>query len=175
MFPIASSTIATTGGFTDFNNIPQSFTHLQIRVSGVSAYTPGSGPIETWVGLNNQAAVVPTAGYTHRLFTDGSSATGNSGAQGGLLSTPWLPYGISNTGGSYIVDVLDYTNTNKFKVIRAFGGYDANGSGLVSLHSGYSNITAAVVQIRVATNSGNFAIGARIDLYGISTSPATGA
>jgi hypothetical protein len=174
MFPIASA-ITTAGGFTDFNNIPQTFTHLQIRVSGASAYTPGTGYIETWIGLNNQAGTTVTAGYTHRLFGDGSTVYSSSSAQTNLLSTPWLPYGLADTFiGSYVIDILDYTNTNKFKTIKAFGGYDANGSGLVTLHSGYSNITAAVQQVRVATNSGNFKAGGRIDLYGISTSSATG-
>lgn len=177
MFPIASG-ITTAGGYIDFNNIPQTFTHLQIRVNGASAYTSGgaSGYIETWIGLNNITASPPTAGYTHRLYGLGSSVASDSSSQTGLLSTPWIPYGFADAYvASYIIDILDYTNTNKFKTIRAIGGYDANGSGMISLHSGYSNITAAVTQIRVATNAGGFKAGGRIDLYGISISNMTGA
>lgn len=170
MFPIASG-ITTAGGYIDFNSIPQTFTHLQIRVNGAGAYNPGgSGYIETWIGLNN-TGTAPTAGYSHRLYGDGSNSYSSASSQTSLLSTPWIPIGLADAYvGSYIIDILDYTNTNKYKTIRAIGGYDANGSGLVSLHSGYSNITAAVTQIRVANNYGGFKAGNRVDLYGISTS-----
>lgn len=177
MYWIAGGT-TSAGGFIDLNNIPQTFKHLQIRVHGASAYTSGGtqGYIETWIGLNNQSSPQPTAGYTHRLYTFGSTAISDAGSQTGLLSTTWLPYGYSDDFvGSYIIDIHDYTNTNKFKTIKCFGGYDVNGSGLVATHSGYSNITGAVDQIRVATNSGGFKAGAKIDLYGLTASNFTGA
>lgn len=159
--------ITTAGGFIDFNSIPQTYTHLQIRINGASAYSPGSGNLDCWVGLNNQTTA-PTAGYTHRLYGDGTNASASSSSQTDLLNTGWLPFGFgASYTGALIIDILDYANTNKFKTIRSLGGYDANGSGYISLVSGYSNITAAVSQIRVATNSGGYTAGTSIALYGI--------
>ena len=169
MFTIATAVAGANGDYFDFNNIPQNFTHLQLRVTGAGSYNPGgSGYIETWLGLNN-TGTYPTAGYTHRVWGDGSgSATSAATSQTSLLATPWLPYGFADEYvGSYIVDILDYTSTSKFKTIRCQGGYDANGSGLIGFISGYSNITAAVTQIRVAHNAGGFKAGGRCALYGI--------
>ena len=168
----------TAGGFVDFNNIPQTFTHLQIRMFGASIYTSGgsTGPLDTWIGLNNQSGTSFTNGYNHRLQGDGTSASSTGFAQGNLLNVGFLPFGFADTFvGSHIIDILDYTNTNKNKVIRSIGGYDANGSGIVTLYSGLALLTATVSQIRVAQNAGGFRAGNRIDLYGITTSSVTGA
>ena len=70
--------------------------------------------------------------------------------------------------GSYIIDFLDYTNTSKLSTIRAYGGFDANGSGLFSLHSGYVDLTGGSINaIRISTNSMAFKAGTICALYGI--------
>jgi hypothetical protein len=177
MHHIATVT-TTSGGFADFNNIPQNFTNLQIRVSGASTYTSGgtTGPLDTWIGLNNQSGTVFTNGYNHRLQGDGSSASATGFSQGNLLNTGFVPFGFGSTFvGSYIIDILDYTDTNKNKVIRSMGGYDANGSGIATLYSGLAILTATVEQIRIAQNAGGFTSGSKISLYGITINPtATG-
>ena len=169
MFSIATIVAGADADYFDFTNIPQTYQHLQLRVTGAGAYNPGgSGYIESWIGLNVTGGTAPTTGYTHRMWGDGASVTSNSSAQTTLLSTPWIPYGLNNAYvGSYIIDIIDYANLTKNKVIRSMGGYDANGSGMASFHSGYENITSAISTIRVSTNSGAFKAGAICALYGI--------
>jgi hypothetical protein len=109
----------------------------------------------------------------HYLQGDGSSATAGSGTSTNSARFTQAPGSSATSGvfGSAIIDILDYTNTNKYKTIRALAGFDNNGSGQVALGSGlYFGTTNAITEIDLYPNlSNNFAQYSRIDLYGITT------
>jgi len=178
MYPIASQTASSGSSITTFSNIPQTFTHLQIRVYGRSDYDRGSGntvPVSLYCTFNGDGA----ANYSWHLLTgDGSTASSNNtaNATGIHLSTSGLPAfrAPANTFGNYVIDILDYANTNKYKTTKSLGGVDQNGSGALTFNSGNWRSTSAITSIAVFCD-GNFALGTRIDLYGISISNATGA
>jgi hypothetical protein len=64
------------------------------------------------------------------------------------------------------MDILDYANTNKFKTTRTLEGYDANGSGNVSLTSGLWQSTSAINSITI-TAVGTFNQYSQFALYGV--------
>lgn len=155
-----------------FNSIPQTYTHLQIRVSGRSGQSASVG---------NLYSNVNAGGFTysdHRIIGNGSAASSSSDT--GL---PYLFFGsffpaataAANLFGSAIIDILDYTNTSKNKVYKVYGGYDANGSGLIHLASGLVQTTQAITNTYVDTEGG-FASGSIASIYGITSNTiATGA
>jgi hypothetical protein len=173
---IATTTVGVGGTPTiSFADIPQTFKHLQIRVLGRStgAYTYSS----LYVRPNS----VSTARYSyHSLYGNGTSAASTGrGTAGG--DTAWVAQNISgdtataNNFGSVIVDILDYANTDKYKVMRSLGGYDNNGSGspigTISLNSGAffgstGSSTEAITSITLLTD-GNFKQYTHAALYGI--------
>jgi len=169
MYPIA--TLSNPTGRIDFTNIPQTFTHLQMRIFG--RYSGAAATTNMPIQFNND--VGGNDYYTHWINGDGASATSSS--QGPITyGYSFLVGGGStaNVFSSVIIDILDYTNTNKNKTMRMLSGYDANGSGSVRLTSSAWFSTAAINIFSV--DIGNYwATGSRIDLYGISTSNATGA
>jgi hypothetical protein len=171
MYPIASAT-GNGNSALYFNSIPQTFAHLQIRVFGRSN-AAGSTQAALYTNMN-------AGGFTnanHYLYGTGSSAV--SANNTGL---PYLYFGsvfpgaasAANIYGCVIIDILDYTNTNKNKVFRVTAGNDQNGSGVVQLGSGLIISTAAITSTFIDTE-GNLTTGSRVDLYGISTSGVTGA
>ena len=171
MFPISSALVGAGGASNfDFSTIPQTFTHLQLRLFTRNTGSEVSG--EAYITLNGAGS-----GFNnHVLFGNGSSATsfGNT-----YSSVMFSSYGIGNSAASNvfgvtIIDILDYTNTNKNKVIRVSAGGDNNGSGFVTFGSGLWQSTDSVNRIIYRNN---FSMGqfSRADLYGISTSNATGA
>ncbi len=66
-----------------------------------------------------------------------------------------------------ITDVLDYTDTNKYKTVRYLGGKDQNGSGGVSLNSGSWRSTAAVTSITFFSSGVDFPEYTQFALYGL--------
>jgi len=177
MFPIASYYVSSGfGGDISLTNIPQTFTHLQLRVFARSTYTGGA--TSNYQGIYFNGAPTSNNYPTHILLGDGSSVSSSSN----LTSNQIIPDSYSTPSGTAtanvfsinIWDILDYTNTNKNKTVRVLSGFDANGSGRVSLGSGFWTSTSAITQIDVTTVN-YFAAGSRFDLYGIQSSPTTGA
>jgi hypothetical protein len=74
----------------------------------------------------------------------------------------------ANVFGVGITDVLDYTNTNKNKVLRNLGGVDNNGSGRVAMTSGMWLNTNAITSITLVPSVGtSFNEYSQFALYGI--------
>lgn len=177
MFPIASVVSTGSSGTLTFSNIPQNFTHLQIRVTARSAGNTTNGEQLAYYFNNDR----PSTYSCHVLFGNGAALT--SAAE--LINSSYLTVrgtsipnanSTANAFGSFIFDILDYANTSKNRVSRVTWGWDLNGSGQTGMSSGLFNSTNALSRIDISIASGaNFVSGSRIDLYGISTSTATGA
>jgi len=168
MFPIATKTLNSATSSIVFNNIPQTFTHLQIRAFGRGDVSFSSG-LSFYVQLNGDATA---ANYNlHALFGEGSSAYSSSSLSTGTLSLQQVFADLGATTGIFgvgICDLLDYTNTNKYKTARFIGGHDNNGSGRASFGSGCWFSTAAINQVTISTD-GNLVAGTTVQLYGITT------
>jgi hypothetical protein len=86
-----------------------------------------------------------TAYSYHNLRSDGSTASAFAAS-----NQPYMSDIVGTTSstnyGCYIIDILDYANTNKYKTIRALNGVDNNGSGNVEIYSGLWQSTAAITQ-----------------------------
>lgn len=176
MFPIATTgtlTGATTG--IAFTSIPSGFTHLQIRA--FTRATNASVANGFIIRFNSDSSNLYAS---HVLKSNGTTATSGSD-----LSIPWNSMGwsmapgnsaTSGVFGTAVIDVLDYSNTNKNKTVRVIAGFDNNGSGQVGNGSGLYVSTSAINHIAMyPLTSNDFAQYSRFDLYGISISNATGA
>jgi hypothetical protein len=166
---IATTTVGGGGAASvTFSSIPATYTHLQVRyIARTSAAAPGGeGDLVIVYGTPHAGN-----GYAHLLYGNGSTVTSTN--SGGASFSQFASYTSSSTQtasafGVGILDVLDYANTNKLKTWRTLGGWDANGSGLVTFASGLQNDTSALTAITFATNSGNsFAQYSQFALYGI--------
>jgi hypothetical protein len=165
-FPLGEFTLAASQTEIEFTNIPQTYTHLQIRyiARGTRAAT-GSQLVLRYNGF--------TSGYTrHRIIGDGSTATANGATGTAFFDLYDVPgsTATANTFGAGIIDVLDYKNTNKLKTFRLLHGDDRNGSGAVGLQStiytGVNN-TNAITSIKMFCNDGNLAANSSFSLYGV--------
>jgi hypothetical protein len=170
---ITGITVGSATTNINFDSIPQTFTHLQFRVA---ASSNGSADTFTIYGFDGSGGNSNSA--THTLYGNGASAfTASATAQYNPGLTQ-LPAGSTSLQSAVIVDIPDYTSTNKYKVVRSIGGYDANGSGYVSLTSvlGFGFGSATALNNVWFYCASSFAVGSRIDLYGITSNPvATGA
>lgn len=173
---ISTTLIASTTTSVNITAIPSTYTHLQLRVVGRSAYTGTFGQVDLTIGINNDASANP---YSYHVYRgDGTSfyvaqSQSNSVASVGVLATSWTSVG-SNIFAATIIDILDYTNTNKHKTMRGFTGFHspasaANNGKAIALYSASDNaITTAISSLQISDGgSGGFVAGTRISLYGI--------
>jgi hypothetical protein len=166
--------VVTSGTTTtiSFTSIPQTYTHLQIRLCAAE----------------NTAGVYFTATYNsdtaqtnyprNRFYTSSSTSTASSSVinvdsttSSAMLGTPLYS---TTYPGVLIADIYDYTNTNKHKTTRSLFGQDANGSGILEMNSSVWLSTAAITRIDVRCNlsggsiaTSTFNVGSTVSLYGI--------
>jgi len=177
MHHIASG-IANGSNAITFSNIPQTFTHLQLKVYGRSTWTGGSSS-NVYVTVNGNSTTTNYA--AHALYGTGSSAaaqafTSSSGI--GYYVAYWAfptATASANIFGSLVMDIFDYTNTSKNKVAKMLYGNDRNGSGVVGVGSSLFMQTGAITSLTIGADI-LLTAGSRADLYGITSNPiSTGA
>jgi hypothetical protein len=157
---ISTTTLGGNQASINITSIPQTYTHLQLRMFfKTSATDLGSGIIQ----FNGDTA----SNYSwHVLGGNGSSAFSTSGATQSSMLT-----GYSNQDSTYfgvsIIDILDYKDTNKYKTIRVLAGLDRNGSGYSDLVSGNWRSTSAVTSILLTPQSANYSQYSSFALYGV--------
>ena len=170
-YQIATATVGSGGiSSVEFNSIPADYTHLQVRFIGKG---PRANTITDYVfTINNDTS---SSYRRHALYGDGASAASNTGTtSNGFFFGRITGSTATNIFGAGIIDILDYTNTNKFKTVRALSGADANGSGEVYINSGYWPSTSAITRLNFysydpATGTGQQSLNqyTSIALYGI--------
>ena len=128
-----------------FSSIPSTYNHLQIRALTKSS-NAGAG-LNWYVQANSDTA---TNYSSHQLYADGASA-GSNGSANATSFYGNQTTGTSNTNifGVSIMDILDYSNTSKYKTARCLGGWDANGSGDIELRSSSWRNTAAITSLLI--------------------------
>jgi hypothetical protein len=156
---------SAAGGVTAlFNNIPQHYKHLQIRMIGRAVSTSTTPPV--YLNFNGDTA----GNYNwHYLVGNGSTPAAGGAINYGDIEGFTVPHSTAtaNTFGAYIIDILDYADTSKFKTTRQTGGFDFNGSGQIHANSGAWRSFAPISQIAVQTYAG-YGQYSHIALYGIS-------
>lgn len=141
-----------------FSSIPSTYTHLQIR-----CFVMGNTGTSSFMRFNGDTG----ANYVwHTIYGISSAIGSNSGtSQTGIFANGFNE-GFSTTYPTVaVIDILDYTNTNKNKVTRNLNGQDWNSPGSISLASGLWQNTAAINSITIYTSS--FTNYSSFALYGI--------
>jgi hypothetical protein len=167
-------TVGSGGASTvAFTSIPSTYTHLQIR--GI-ARDNGGGTSQRVLPfrINSDSG----SNYAQHLFAGNGTSISASGATSQTYanaSNSIVEAGtLISTFGAFVVDILDYTNTNKYKTIRSLYGSDTNGNNevsLVGLYSGLWMSTSAINSITFYLRGaldGTFAQYSHLALYGVN-------
>ena len=160
---IATITVgATSVSSVEFTSIPSTYSHLQIRA--ISRGDRATTTETLFVNFNSDTANY----YTHGLYGTGATAAAYSdnGNPNYFSTTP----GTSISSSIYsatVWDLLDYSNSNKYKTIRVLHGYDANGSGTIRLTSSLWTSTSAISSIKILSSQDKIIQYSHFALYGI--------
>lgn len=169
---IATVTLTSSASSATFSSIPSTYKHLQIRGN----FIPTSTDFSAVFRLNSDATA---SNYiAHTMSTGGYD---NSISQGPSSLRILYTQDLNNSlyPASFIMDILDYQNTNKYKTTRTFAGVSANniafGSDRVQITSGLWTSTSAINTVTILSATGgygntigsNFAANSKFALYGI--------
>lgn len=157
---IATTTVGVGGATNiEFTSISQTYTHLQIRGTTYNSSTSR----DVFAQFNSDTG----SNYSrHGLYGDGATPDKFAVAPDVNMSVGYTSL-TSNVFGVSIIDILDYTNTNKHKTIRVFCGFDTNGAGFSVLYSGNWRSTSAITSIKLFPGNGNFNQYSSFALYGV--------
>lgn len=170
---IASATGTGSSGTITFSSIPSTYQHLQIR------YNAKDTSVAIGSNLNIQFnADSNNSYYYHSLIGDGSAASATN--SGGLNNRIVISEGVSasqtsspnmaNIMGVGIIDIHDYANTSKYKVVRHLTGMDANFAtteASIRLTSANWNSTSAINEIKLYLTTNFWTTSSTFALYGI--------
>lgn len=167
---IATISVTSSTSSVEFTSIPSSFKHLQIRALSNTNRSDGYATDSVKLNMNSD-----TGGNYSMHWVRGNGAT--TAAYGYANQTEIYLEGISagtaapNIFGVAIIDILDYTNTNKYKTIKCLSGHELNGlinssGGFVHLTSGNWHNTNTITSIKF-TPDNNFQQYSSFALYGV--------
>jgi hypothetical protein len=148
-----------------FSSIPQTYTHLQLRMLSRNSFVGTFSSIEIQFNSDTSSAYA-----WHYVSGNGSTTpVGAATSDNVIRAINFISASqIANAFSVYVMDILDYTNTNKNTTTRTLGGGDCNGSGSLNLASGLWMSTNAITSIKLtASNSGNLVQNSQFALYGI--------
>lgn len=165
-FPIQSYVVPSGGTATvTFSSIPSTYTHLQIR--GIVRSSLAS----TSAGFIMRANSDSGSNYSaHNLGGSGASTQANAYTSNTYLYImPSAPAASQSSGifGTLVADILDYSNTNKYKTMRSLCGWDANGSGEIYLSSSQWMSTSAITSLSLLFTTSNLVQYSSFALYGV--------
>lgn len=159
---ISTVTVGAGGSASiSFSSIPSTYKHLQIRA--IARITNADKNLN--ISINGDTT--STNYSAHVLYGDGAAATSTYYANNQQVS--WIPSSAqtANVFGGSVIDILDYTSTNKYKTIRSLSCYDENGAGFIWFESNLWRNTAAITAITLSNPYYNIAQYSHFALYGI--------
>jgi len=165
---IATATVGagSTSSVITFSSIPSTYAHLQLRM-----FARATASDTMYVRFNNDSG--STNYDNHRMNGNGTSAASDARINYSALFVSSRGYGIPSTasiGSVIVMDILDYTNTNKYKVTRTLSGQELNTSNSdIEFTSGSWKNTNAINRIDVSIASSTLAEYTHIALYGIKS------
>ena len=164
------ATVVLSGNQTniDFTSIPPIYTHLQIR----GLILNGSAATNTSIRVGNTSIDTGT-NYSRHFFGGQGAAViqGNATTvSSGFIHESTQPSSLYPL--VFVVDLIDYKDTNKFKTIRSFSGMEGNATGTatdwrVYLTSSLWRSTSAITDIRIFNTTGTLGNLSHVALYGI--------
>lgn len=157
----------------EFSNIPQTYTHLQLR-----ALVRGNRTPVTYDNFNMRFNSDAGNNYSfHAMYGDaragGPFAEGSSSANSMSIANIPGSASLTNSYGVAVLDIIDYSKTNKAKTVRSLGGYESNTTGYGNIYSSIAFIsgawysTVAVNSITILPSNSPFQQFSHFALYGV--------
>jgi hypothetical protein len=165
----AIATYTVTGSATaniTFSSIPSTYKHLQVR--GILR-SDRSGYVQTGCSFRFNGDSGSNYNWNQSYSSSSSVPASETYGNESALRLGELPAANANanTFGFILLNIFDYTSTNKYKTTHEVGGSDRNGSSFLGINHGNWRSTSAVTSITLLETAANWVVGSKLSLYGI--------
>jgi hypothetical protein len=177
LVPIADIVLSSSQPSIDLLNIPQTFSHLMLKI--VCRSDAPSGNTTLLLRFNGDSG----ANYDRELLFASAAATGAQEQLGATsMDVGWgsiIPTASAPAGryAMFDVSIPSYVSALVSKTVRAVGGNSfstASGATYVSDYFGFWRSTAPINRITLTLGAGNLVAGTQVTLYGmLGTLPTT--
>jgi len=168
---ITAYDLAATSTSINFNSIPQTYKHLEIR--GVLQGTQGTNRGNTWQGfsLNDNSNAYDYATFIG--YESGTATYSRDIAQSTLALGDVMYQGGDASGmQTFIIKINNYSDTTKIKNWTMWSGWCVSGAtqNRIFYNTGVMRTsTSAITTIKFPnSNTSGYAIGSSLRLYGIN-------
>jgi hypothetical protein len=172
MEAIATTYLEADAASITFSGITGTYEHLQL--AGNARCTGTGTALFNWQIEFNGSAGTAYSAHSMQFYDTSIYAKRSTGTAFVTLNSQASGDGIQSTDyGLFIIDILDYANTNKNTTCQTTSGaaltQDA-GTVRIAFGSGLWDNTAAVTQIKLTPSSGSMQRGSEFTLYGLKSS-----
>jgi hypothetical protein len=163
---IQTINVTTNVASVEFTSIPQTFTHLQLRAF---ARVNSGDSYQLLAQMNSDTGANYAYHYIYGASSGAASGGGFNQTYMSLGSQPGASTSGANIFGASVCDILDYTNTNKFKTSRAISGASRQSTpSYIFLPSAHWRNTAAITSIKLfSEGAASFVQYSSFALYGV--------
>jgi hypothetical protein len=155
--PLANVTLGTAVATVTFSSIPATYRDLVVIVQGNTSITSQVRMVINSDTGNNY--------NWQRLSGNGTTDTSLFSSNVAFVNLANIANATSSSAIQIVINVMDYSATDKHKTVLSRAGNAANGTD--AIYTRWAN-TAAITSLQVAASSGNWAIGSTFALYGIA-------
>lgn len=163
---LVAGNLSTNEASVTFNNLTTTYggdyRHLQIR--GVSKTTRNNDSDNLKIIVNGLGG---TSYAWHTMYGTSANISHYSSSSTSAALGPGIPGEVNlYKFGAFVIDILDFAQTDKNTVIRYMGGHPQAGHGIASV---LVNSNAAVESLQFSSWTGgtNLRAGTRFSVYGI--------
>ena len=149
--------------------LPDTYEHLQVRLS---LHSKRAGSDQLYFRPNSDSSSIYSFGFMEGAAT---TATGNHAFTGyAFANLREMPYVDSDAAsyGTYIIDILDYRNTNKYSTImytQGMNGIVGTDPSRVVLGSALWAVATEITTLHFYTIGTGFSRGSSITVYGLNS------
>ncbi len=167
-YDLLESTILTSSASTvTFSGLGAYSDYKHLQIKAVTRATASDPDMSWYVRANGDST--SNKHTTHRLEGNGSSVSSvrdgtNNKSQLGRVPASYAPSGAY---GASVIDILDFSSTNKNTTFRSLNGYYSSSTRKIQLVSGAYFETNAITSLEFSLFSGDFDADCRFSLFGV--------
>lgn len=159
---IADTLLTSSAASIAFAGVPQTYAHLRLHVIGRGEESTQAVALNLRFNSDNSTA------YRFVSVDDGVAAASTAGTAATVGAIPGSSAAAGNFGAA-VIDLPHYTST-AFKQAVGLSGWTSSATDIHARHSYVSwGSTAASTHITLLPGAGQFSVGTRATLYGITS------